>query len=685
MARRPLCLIVNPSAGARPRGARCCPPSRRRCARAGCAFRVERTHSLAHARELARGALAAGEVAAAMGGDGLLGAVAGELRGTDGVLGVLPGGRGNDFARKLGIGARPGAGLRRARRRARAGGRRRRRRRARRTSGSPRRASTPTCRTSRTPTRVPLGERRLRLRDAARAARLAPRALAASWSTARRTSFTGYSVAVANSGVFGGGMYLVPGRVARRRPARRRAHPRRARSGATCASLPEGLQGHARRRARTSRSCARKEVAFHADRPFAAYADGDPIADLPVTIRVVPARAEGARPVTPARAQGGRRQGGRHARARRRARRRHVAARQGAHAAGAARDRPARRAAAARQRGDQRDERQDDDGRDGRRDPRAHGRDARPQPRGREHGRRRRLRAGGRRRAAAGARSTATSGCSRSTSSGSAPVVERAASRARCCSATCSATSSTATASSRSSPSAGPRSSPRTPARPRSCSTPTTRSSPTSAATAARVYFGVEDDALAYRRAAARRRLQALPPLRAPLRLRGDLPRPPRPLRAARTAARAAPSPTVVARDVELRGIRSAAFTLVTPEGERARRAAAARPLQRLQRARRRGAVPARSARRSTRSSPGLEAVAPAFGRAETVDLGGRPTSILLVKNPAGANEVLRTLALEGERARPVRRAQRQHRRRARHLVGVGRRLGAARPARCGA
>jgi UDP-N-acetylmuramyl tripeptide synthase len=44
----------------------------------------------------------------------------------------------------------------------------------------------------------------------------------------------------------------------------------------------------------------------------------------------------------------------------------------------------------------------------------------------------------------------------------------------------------------------------------------------------------------------------------------------------------------------------------------------------------------------------GLQAVAPAFGRAETLDLSGRPTSILLVKNPAGANEVLRTLALEG-------------------------------------
>ena len=55
-----------------------------------------------------------------------------------------------------------------------------------------------------------------------------------------------------------------------------------------------------------------------------------------------------------------------------------------------------------------------------------------------------------------------------------------------------------------------------------------------------------------------------------------------------------------------------------------------------------------RSARRSTRSPPGLAAVAPAFGRAETLDLDGRATSILLVKNPAGANEVLRTLALEG-------------------------------------
>jgi UDP-N-acetylmuramyl tripeptide synthase len=43
----------------------------------------------------------------------------------------------------------------------------------------------------------------------------------------------------------------------------------------------------------------------------------------------------------------------------------------------------------------------------------------------------------------------------------------------------------------------------------------------------------------------------------------------------------------------------------------------------------------------------GLEAATAAFGRAETVTAGSVELSILLVKNPAGANEILRTLALE--------------------------------------
>ncbi|MEJ7825640.1 MAG: MurT ligase domain-containing protein [Solirubrobacteraceae bacterium] len=43
----------------------------------------------------------------------------------------------------------------------------------------------------------------------------------------------------------------------------------------------------------------------------------------------------------------------------------------------------------------------------------------------------------------------------------------------------------------------------------------------------------------------------------------------------------------------------------------------------------------------------GLAATRAAFGRAETVLVGDRELAILLVKNPAGANEVLRTLALD--------------------------------------
>ena len=41
------------------------------------------------------------------------------------------------------------------------------------------------------------------------------------------------------------------------------------------------------------------EVEINADRPFAIYADGDHIADLPATIRVLPARAERDRAAGP--------------------------------------------------------------------------------------------------------------------------------------------------------------------------------------------------------------------------------------------------------------------------------------------------------------------------------------------------------------------------------------------------
>jgi UDP-N-acetylmuramyl tripeptide synthase len=106
------------------------------------------------------------------------------------------------------------------------------------------------------------------------------------------------------------------------------------------------------------------------------------------------------------------------------------------------------------------------------------------------------------------------------------------------------------------------------------------------------------------------------------------------------------PDAAVAATAVELRGIRSAAFTLRAPEGER--RIELPLPgLYNVYNALGAAALCLHLGAGLDDIAAGLAAVAPAFGRAETLDLG-RPTSILLVKNPAGANEVLRTLALEG-------------------------------------
>ena len=115
---RKLALIVNPVAGGG-RPARALPQVQAALRERGFEQRFEYTKSLAHARELALEAAAGGEVAVAFGGDGLISAVAGALKGSDGVVGVLPGGRGNDLCRVLGIPLKPVAacGVRRARRR----------------------------------------------------------------------------------------------------------------------------------------------------------------------------------------------------------------------------------------------------------------------------------------------------------------------------------------------------------------------------------------------------------------------------------------------------------------------------------------------------------------------------------------------------------------------------------------
>ncbi len=99
-------LIINPAAGGG-RAGRALAEVRTELERLGIWHHVERTQSLEHARELGRAACEAGEVAVAFGGDGIVGAVADAIKHTDGMLGVLPGGRGNDFARVLGIPLEP--------------------------------------------------------------------------------------------------------------------------------------------------------------------------------------------------------------------------------------------------------------------------------------------------------------------------------------------------------------------------------------------------------------------------------------------------------------------------------------------------------------------------------------------------------------------------------------------------
>ncbi len=99
----PLCLIVNPSAGGG-KSARLAPAVLAELQRLGMEARRVDTRDIDDARRLGREAAAAGETAVALSGDGLIGVLADELRSVPGaVLGILPGGRGNDLARVLGI------------------------------------------------------------------------------------------------------------------------------------------------------------------------------------------------------------------------------------------------------------------------------------------------------------------------------------------------------------------------------------------------------------------------------------------------------------------------------------------------------------------------------------------------------------------------------------------------------
>jgi YegS/Rv2252/BmrU family lipid kinase len=280
---RRFALLANPAA----RGGRALedlPAVEGEFTRLGAEYRLVKTHSLDHACSEARVAADAGEVVVSVGGDGLAGRLAGVLRGGETALAFVPAGRGNDYARVLGI----PKDMREAARIA--------------VEGRERLVDVALAND-----RPYLGIASLgfdsdanRIANDARLVRgnlvylyAALRALV-SWRHAGFTvtidgasrSFSGWSVAVANSKAYGGGMFLVPhaeiddgrldvftysatGKIA----------------GLRC--LAKVFKGEHVDKPGISFATG-EVVRVEADRPFTVYADGDPIAELPLEVRIEP-------------------------------------------------------------------------------------------------------------------------------------------------------------------------------------------------------------------------------------------------------------------------------------------------------------------------------------------------------------------------------------------------------------
>ena len=280
MSRR-LALLVNPAAaGGKALGA--VPEVEAELRRLAVEYRVVRSDSGEHAKQLARAMAETGEVAVAVGGDGLVGTLAGALSDSAGALAIIPCGRGNDFARVLGIPTDPAEAARVA------------------AEGKERMLDVGEVdgKTFVGIASFGFDSDANRIANEAKLIRgnlvyayAALRALAA-WRLARftvtidgdRRSFSGYSVAVANSKAFGGGMYLAPDAelddgkldvvMIAEQPKWRYLR-----------DLPKVFKGtHLENPAV---SVARGEVVeIDADRPFTVYADGDPLAELPATVTV---------------------------------------------------------------------------------------------------------------------------------------------------------------------------------------------------------------------------------------------------------------------------------------------------------------------------------------------------------------------------------------------------------------
>ena len=108
------------------------------------------------------------------------------------------------------------------------------------------------------------------------------------------------------------------------------------------------------------------------------------------------------------------------------------------------------------------------------------------------------------------------------------------------------------------------------------------------------------------------------------------------------------PTPDIAATKIDLHGISGSSVHVTTPEGDLDLEL----PLPGLYNVYNALAAVAAGLRSGVpldRVRQGLESMRAVFGRVETIQVAGKPVSILLIKNPVGANEVLRTVSLESQ------------------------------------
>ena len=282
-------LIVNPAAG---RGRAMRALAAVQGALAAHDVLITPTRSLEHADELVAAAVGDGRLPVAFGGDGIVGRVAGAAASLDALIGALPGGRGNDFCRSVVIPLDPVAACAVLDR------------------GTARPLDLGEVQSA-TGRRAFIGIASIGfdsdVQERAQTARLPIGRLVylaatlASIATWRPATFTctvdgeplvvhGWSVAVANTGMYGGGMRLAPNASASdgRLDVVTTSATSRRRFLATLPKVFNGTHVHD-----PSIGLVRATtVGLDADRPFRVFADGDPAGTLPCTIAVRPAAVQ---------------------------------------------------------------------------------------------------------------------------------------------------------------------------------------------------------------------------------------------------------------------------------------------------------------------------------------------------------------------------------------------------------